>query len=62
MSETTGTSTSTLQRTPTAIVQHWINGQTVDSESGRTAPVFDPALGVQTKSVALATARRSMPQ
>jgi len=54
MSETTGTSTSTLQRTPTAIVQHWINGQTVDSESGRTAPVFNPALGVQTKSVALA--------
>ncbi|TPW78371.1 CoA-acylating methylmalonate-semialdehyde dehydrogenase [Schumannella sp. 10F1B-5-1] len=36
------------------IVQHWIGGATVDSNSGRTAPVYDPALGKQTKSVALA--------
>jgi malonate-semialdehyde dehydrogenase (acetylating)/methylmalonate-semialdehyde dehydrogenase len=36
------------------IVQHYIDGQTVVSESGRTAPVFDPALGEQTKHVALA--------
>ncbi|GAB3402869.1 CoA-acylating methylmalonate-semialdehyde dehydrogenase [Schumannella luteola] len=36
------------------IVQHWINGAISESKSGRTAPVFDPALGKQTKSVALA--------
>jgi malonate-semialdehyde dehydrogenase (acetylating)/methylmalonate-semialdehyde dehydrogenase len=54
MSETTGTTTSTLQRPDTAIVQHWINGQSVESTSGRTSPVFNPALGVQTKRVALA--------
>ena len=33
---------------------HWINGGHHVSKSGRTAPVFDPALGVQTKHVALA--------
>ncbi|HLP23088.1 MAG TPA: CoA-acylating methylmalonate-semialdehyde dehydrogenase [Microbacteriaceae bacterium] len=33
---------------------HWINGAHSASTSGRTAPVFDPALGVQTKNVALA--------
>jgi malonate-semialdehyde dehydrogenase (acetylating)/methylmalonate-semialdehyde dehydrogenase len=36
------------------IVQHYIGGATVVSASGRTAEVFDPALGEQTKSVALA--------
>ena len=36
------------------VVGHWINGVRAESTSGRTAPVFDPALGVQTKSVALA--------
>jgi malonate-semialdehyde dehydrogenase (acetylating)/methylmalonate-semialdehyde dehydrogenase len=36
------------------IVQHYVDGTTLVSASGRTAPVFDPALGVQTKSVALA--------
>jgi malonate-semialdehyde dehydrogenase (acetylating)/methylmalonate-semialdehyde dehydrogenase len=54
MSETTGITTSTLQRPATTLVQHWINGQSVESTSGRTSPVFNPALGVQTKSVALA--------
>ena len=38
----------------TPIVQHYIGGATVVSSSGRTAPVFDPALGEQTKRVALA--------
>ena len=33
---------------------HWINGSPHASKSGRTAPVFDPAIGVQTKHVALA--------
>ncbi len=36
------------------VVGHWINGALAASSSGRTSPVFDPALGVQTKSVALA--------
>jgi len=36
------------------VVGHWINGAHRASTSGRTAPVYDPALGVQTKSVALA--------
>jgi malonate-semialdehyde dehydrogenase (acetylating)/methylmalonate-semialdehyde dehydrogenase len=35
-------------------VNHWINGQEVASTSARTAPVYDPALGVETKRVALA--------
>jgi malonate-semialdehyde dehydrogenase (acetylating)/methylmalonate-semialdehyde dehydrogenase len=37
-------------------INHWINGAQVASASGRFAPVYDPALGVQTKSVALANA------
>jgi malonate-semialdehyde dehydrogenase (acetylating) / methylmalonate-semialdehyde dehydrogenase len=36
------------------VVGHWIDGARRESTSGRTSPVFDPALGVQTKSVALA--------
>ena len=36
-------------------VNHWIGGAAVPSTSGRTAPVYDPALGVQTKHVALAS-------
>ena len=35
-------------------VQHYVDGHTVVSASGRTSPVFDPALGVATKNVALA--------
>ncbi|MDO9395059.1 MAG: aldehyde dehydrogenase family protein, partial [Herbiconiux sp.] len=35
-------------------VPHWIDGAEHPSSSGRTAPVFDPALGVETKRVALA--------
>jgi malonate-semialdehyde dehydrogenase (acetylating)/methylmalonate-semialdehyde dehydrogenase len=37
-------------------IQHWINGKELPSASGRLGPVFDPALGTQTKSVALANA------
>lgn len=37
-------------------VGHWIDGALVASTSGRTAPVYDPALGVATKRVALADA------
>ncbi|MHA7985756.1 CoA-acylating methylmalonate-semialdehyde dehydrogenase [Rathayibacter sp. CAU 1779] len=36
------------------IVSHWIDGAAYPSASGRTAPVYNPALGVQTKRVALA--------
>ncbi len=36
------------------VVSHWIDGAEFVSKSGRTAPVFDPALGVETKRVALA--------
>jgi malonate-semialdehyde dehydrogenase (acetylating)/methylmalonate-semialdehyde dehydrogenase len=35
-------------------ITHWIDGKRVSGTSGRTAPVFDPALGVATKNVALA--------
>ena len=38
------------------VVNHFINGEEYVSTSGRTAPVYDPALGVQTKSVALGNA------
>jgi malonate-semialdehyde dehydrogenase (acetylating)/methylmalonate-semialdehyde dehydrogenase len=36
------------------VVPHWIDGALSPSSSGRTAPVYDPALGVETKRVALA--------
>lgn len=36
------------------VVGHWINGAESASTSGRTSPVFDPALGIETKRVALA--------
>ncbi|MEN9608299.1 MAG: hypothetical protein RLZZ06_230 [Actinomycetota bacterium] len=37
-----------------SIIGHWIDGREVAGKSGRTSPVFDPALGVATKDVALA--------
>lgn len=36
------------------VVPHWIDGAQSPSQSGRTAPVYDPALGVVTKQVAMA--------
>jgi malonate-semialdehyde dehydrogenase (acetylating) / methylmalonate-semialdehyde dehydrogenase len=36
------------------VVPHWIGGAEYPSANGRTAPVYDPALGVETKRVALA--------
>ena len=36
------------------LVPHWINGSEVQSKSGRSGEVFDPALGVPTKSVGFA--------
>ena len=35
-------------------VHHWIAGKPFEAPSGRFAPVFDPALGVETKRVAIA--------
>ena len=37
-----------------AVVTHWIDGAERQAHSDRTAPVYDPALGVETKRVALA--------
>ncbi|WP_431957277.1 CoA-acylating methylmalonate-semialdehyde dehydrogenase [Nocardia lijiangensis] len=39
----------------TDIVDHWVDGKPWRGESGRTAPVFDPALGVPQRSVRMAT-------
>lgn len=36
------------------VIGHWIDGALHASRSGRTAPVYDPAIGRQTKEVALA--------
>ncbi|SNY79169.1 malonate-semialdehyde dehydrogenase (acetylating) / methylmalonate-semialdehyde dehydrogenase [Nocardia amikacinitolerans] len=38
------------------IVDHWVDGKPWTGESDRTAPVFDPALGVAQRSVRMATA------
>ena len=40
----------------TTRISHWIDGQTAAGTSGRTAPVFNPALGQQTAEVELAGA------
>ncbi|MFN8221687.1 MAG: CoA-acylating methylmalonate-semialdehyde dehydrogenase [Gaiellales bacterium] len=37
-------------------IPHWIGGQRVDGTSGRSGPVFNPATGVQTGAVDLASA------
>ena len=37
------------------IVNHWIGGISVEGESTRTAPVFNPALGTVAREVRLAT-------
>ena len=42
-------------------IQHWIDGKVVESTSGRTAPVYNPATGEQTGSVASASSPRSTP-
>jgi malonate-semialdehyde dehydrogenase (acetylating)/methylmalonate-semialdehyde dehydrogenase len=37
-------------------VHHWIAGKLFEAPAGNFAPVFDPALGIQTKRVAIASA------
>jgi len=39
-----------------ARISHWIDGQRVEGESGRSGPVYNPALGVQTGEVDFASA------
>ncbi len=41
---------------PVTRIGHWIAGAAVPGSSGRTASVYDPALGIQTAEVALASA------
>ncbi len=36
------------------MINHWINGQEYVSTSGKTLPVYDPALGIETNQVAIA--------
>ena len=36
-------------------ISHWIGGHTVEGESGRSGPVYNPALGLQTAAVDFAT-------
>lgn len=36
-------------------ISHWVGGQVVESTSGRSAPVFNPATGEQTSAVDLAS-------
>ena len=36
------------------VINHWINGQEYVSTSGKTLPVYDPALGIETNQVAIA--------
>src|SRR5918911_2167262 len=37
-------------------ISHWIDGQRVEGESGRSGPVYNPALGAQTGEVDFASA------
>ena len=45
----------TEQREGLTRISHWIGGKTVAGASGRTSPVYNPALGEQTGEVDLAT-------
>ncbi len=36
-------------------ISHWIGGRTVEGESGRSGPVYNPARGIQTGAVDFAT-------
>ncbi|MEP6825905.1 MAG: aldehyde dehydrogenase family protein, partial [Ramlibacter sp.] len=40
----------------TASIEHWIGGRIVPGQSGRRAPVYNPATGAVTGQVALASA------
>jgi malonate-semialdehyde dehydrogenase (acetylating)/methylmalonate-semialdehyde dehydrogenase len=46
----------TEQKQDVERISHWIGGRTVAGESGRSGPVYNPALGRQTGAVDFATA------
>ncbi|HET9079927.1 MAG TPA: CoA-acylating methylmalonate-semialdehyde dehydrogenase [Trebonia sp.] len=52
MTNTTGAPSAAGAELP--VISHWIGGTEYASAGGRTAPVYDPALGIETKRVALA--------
>ena len=54
MTNITEAPTETETGTQLPVVSHWIDGVEYPSASGRTTPVYNPALGVETKRVALA--------
>ncbi|MGN6125125.1 MAG: CoA-acylating methylmalonate-semialdehyde dehydrogenase [Humibacter sp.] len=54
MTNTIETPAGTTAQTGLAVIGHWIDGADLPSTSGRTAPVYNPALGVEAKRVALA--------
>jgi malonate-semialdehyde dehydrogenase (acetylating)/methylmalonate-semialdehyde dehydrogenase len=54
MTDTAQTLASAVPDAASPVVPHWIGGREYPSASGRTAPVYDPALGIETKRVALA--------
>src|ERR687897_2809076 len=43
------------QSTELGRVSHWIGGQIVAGDSGRSGPVYNPAKGIQTKEVDFAS-------
>ena len=43
------------QREGVARISHWIGGRLVPGTSGRTGPVYNPAIGEQTGAVDLAS-------
>ncbi len=48
--------TETIQAPATVkLIHHWIGGQVYEGQSGRSGPVFNPATGVQSGSVDLAS-------
>ncbi|MBO1740761.1 CoA-acylating methylmalonate-semialdehyde dehydrogenase [Leifsonia sp. TF02-11] len=51
---TTTAPSPTARQTTAAVIPHWIAGAPAAGSSTRTAPVYDPALGVATKQVLLA--------
>src|SRR3954471_4208824 len=54
MTETVETPAAT--QTETKPIHHWIGGKSYEGQSGRTGAVYNPALGVQTGAVDLASA------
>ena len=55
MTQTAPDLTTTAAAPALPVVPHWASGAELASSSGRTGPVFDPALGVVTKRVAFAS-------